>query len=104
MATDMGARTIGMDQKIGSLEVGKCADFVLVDLNKANTTPSYDPVASLVYSGSEGNISAVVVDGRLIYQDGHFTLVDEESILQRAELKAQELYRKSSVRENAPGR
>jgi hypothetical protein len=40
----------------------------------------------------------------LIYQDGHFTLVDEESILQRAELKAQELYRKSSVRENTPGR
>ena len=92
MATDLGAQSIGQDKKIGSLEIGKCADFVLVDLNKANTTPSYDLITSLVYSGSERNIYAVVVDGRLIYQDGHFTSVDEESILQRTKRKAEELY------------
>jgi 5-methylthioadenosine/S-adenosylhomocysteine deaminase len=95
MATDLGAQAIGQDKMIGSLEIGKCADIVLVDLNKVNTMPSYDPIASLIYSGSERNIYAVMVDGQLIYQDSHFTTVDEESILQRMKRKAQELYLQS---------
>jgi len=92
MATSQGAAAIQMADQIGSLEVGKRADIVAVDLEKPNTTPCYDPIASLVYSGTEGNIHSVFVEGDLIYDNGRFTRIDEEDILHRAQFKAQEMY------------
>lgn len=93
MATLQGAAALSMEDQIGSLEPGKRADFILVDYEKSNTTPCYEPVASLVYSGSEGNLAAVFVEGRLVYETGRFTHLDEAAIVRRAQDKALRLYR-----------
>lgn len=93
MATDQGAECINMADKIGTIEEGKQADIIVVDLQKANTTPCYDPIASLVYSGSSENISAVIINGEVIFDKGHFLKIDEMDILERAQKKAEELYK-----------
>jgi 5-methylthioadenosine/S-adenosylhomocysteine deaminase len=95
MATNQGAECINMQEKIGTIEVGKQADMVIIDLEKANTTPCYDPIASLVYSGSSENIATVIVNGAIIYNKGKFTHIDEVDILSRAQKKAQEIYQHS---------
>ncbi len=92
MATDQGAVCINMQDQIGSLEEGKKADILVVDLLKANTTPCYDPIASLVYSGNSDNISSVFVEGELILENGNFVKVDEHSLLETAQQKASQLY------------
>jgi 5-methylthioadenosine/S-adenosylhomocysteine deaminase len=92
MATEQGARAIHMQDQIGSIEVGKRADILVIDFEQPNTTPCYNPISSLVYSGNHSNIHAVFVEGSLIFEDGHFTKIDEEGILHQAQLKAQEIY------------
>jgi 5-methylthioadenosine/S-adenosylhomocysteine deaminase len=84
-----------MEDKIGSLVEGKQADILAVDLKKSNTTPCYDPIASLVYSGNNENIAAVFVEGELIFDQGKFTKVNETDILMRAQQKANELFQLS---------
>ncbi|MBE0686999.1 MAG: amidohydrolase [Anaerolineaceae bacterium] len=95
MATDQGANCLNMYDQIGSLEVGKRADIIVVDLQKPNTTPCYDPIASLVYSGNSGNISSVFVEGELIFDKAEFTHLNESEILIRAQQKASDLYQTS---------
>ena len=96
MATDQGAACINMQDQIGTIEVGKKADIIALDFNKPNTTPCYDPIASLVYSGNSENVTMVMVDGDIIYDQGIFSRFDEADILQRAQQKAQKIYQYST--------
>jgi 5-methylthioadenosine/S-adenosylhomocysteine deaminase len=98
MATEQGAACINMQDKIGSLSEGKQADILAIDLQKPNTTPCYDPIASLVYSGNNENIASVFVEGELIYNQGKFTKIDETDILVRAQQKAEDLFQFSMAK------
>ena len=69
------------------------ADLLVVDLDRPNTTPSYDPIASLVYSGNERNIHTVFVEGQLVMEDGSFKLVDERALMQSARDKTRALFK-----------
>lgn len=93
MATSEGAETIKMGDQIGTLSPGKRADIIVVDLDLPNTTPWYEPVTSLVYSGSERNVSALFIEGQLVLEAGKTTRVDEADLIRRAQQKAQELYK-----------
>ncbi|NPV57047.1 MAG: amidohydrolase [Anaerolineae bacterium] len=93
MATKEGAMTIGMADQIGTLQPGKRADILVVDLDRPNTTPCFDPIASLVYSGDECNIHSVFIEGDLVLEAGAFTRFDEAQLIARANQKAQALYR-----------
>ena len=93
MATDEGAAAIFMEDQIGSLQPGMRADLLVVDLDRPNTTPSYDPIASLVYSGNERNIHTVFVEGQLVMEDGSFKLVDERALMQSARDKTRALFK-----------
>lgn len=95
MATDQGAACINMQDQIGSLVEGKKADIIALDLNKPNTTPCYDPIASLVYSGNSENIAMVMVEGEIIFDQGIFSRIDEAEILQKAQQKAEKIYQYS---------
>jgi len=70
MATRNGARAIGLEQVTGSIEKGKCADIILVDMDKPHVTPMYDPYSSLVYSAKASDVSLVMVDGKILVRDG----------------------------------
>ncbi len=90
MATIEGAEALGLGQEIGSLEEGKRADFILIDLNKPSMTPLYtEPmrniVPNLVYSARGDEITTVVVDGRVIYEQGVIQTVNEKEILTTAQ-------------------
>lgn len=98
MATNLGADCLNMNDQIGSLEEGKKADIIAIDLQKPNTTPCYDPIASLVYSGNSENISSVFVEGELIFDNGEFTKLNEHQILCQAQQKATELYHFSTTK------
>ncbi len=80
MATIGGARAIDMDDRIGSIEVGKLADLVLVDTDSVNMVPMYDVYSALVYSANARDVRTVVVGGRVIVRDGKISTVDVEAI------------------------
>jgi 5-methylthioadenosine/S-adenosylhomocysteine deaminase len=84
MATIDGAHAIGMGDVIGSLEVGKRADVVVLDMSNLCVTPVHNPVSSLVYSQRGDEVDRVYVDGRLLVRDGSLVEVDERSILARS--------------------
>ncbi len=69
-ATVLGAKAIGLDGVTGSIEVGKHADIILVDLKKPHTTPMYDPYSCIVYSAKSSDVTHVLVNGELLVQEG----------------------------------
>jgi cytosine/adenosine deaminase-related metal-dependent hydrolase len=81
MATIDGARALGWDGEIGSLEPGKKADLVLFDLSHVEWVPHGDPVQALVWSASPTSIRETWVDGRRVYRDGRVTTVGDEAAL-----------------------
>lgn len=93
MATIDGARALGLEREIGSLEIGKKADFVLFNpYRNPKAVPVHNPVSTLVYSSTMENIETVAVDGRLLLEDGAFTVVaDEEAVLRNAQQAADAL-------------
>ncbi|NBD25880.1 5'-deoxyadenosine deaminase [Paenibacillus glycinis] len=87
MATIGGARTLGLDHLIGSIEPGKKADAVLLDLEDFHSFPSYDadPYSRVVYAASRGNVSYVWVDGKLVVERGKMKTVDKRNVLREAD-------------------
>ena len=84
MATIAGARALGLEAEIGSLEVGKRADLAIVAGNLENLVPRYDAYSHLAYATHGSNIRATVVDGRVLYKDGIFSTIDRDRILAAA--------------------
>ncbi|MGL5380926.1 amidohydrolase [Clostridium sp.] len=69
MATIEGAKVLGLDKKVGSLEIGKKADLVLIETKSVNMQPIYDYYAALVYSANPSNVEFVVVNGKTVVKD-----------------------------------
>jgi 5-methylthioadenosine/S-adenosylhomocysteine deaminase len=80
MATINAAKAMGMDHKIGSIEVGKLADLTAVRLNDLETLPYYDPIAHLVYSCGREQVSHTWVAGELRYSNGVFTNIEPSEL------------------------
>jgi 5-methylthioadenosine/S-adenosylhomocysteine deaminase len=96
MATIEGARAIGLDRQIGSLEVGKQADLILVDLSAPNLSPTLlnpirNLVPNLVYAASGHEVKSVMVAGKLLVEDYHILTVDESAIIAEAQVQAEQL-------------
>jgi len=84
MATIDAARALGMDQETGSLEPGKAADLVALDLRDPDTQPVYHPLSQLVYAASRGQVRHVWVAGRQLVCDGVALTLDRDAILAQA--------------------
>ena len=96
MATIEGARAIGLGDQIGSLEPGKQADLILVDLNALNllpvlTDPVRNIVPNLVYSATGREVDLVMVAGRVLLRDGHVLTADEADVRATAQAMAEEV-------------
>lgn len=94
MATMGGARALGMQAEIGSLEVGKRADLVVLDFQKAHLAPVIDPIANLVHNGLGSDVEQVYVDGERLVQNGRSTRVEFLEILAEAQNRAEALWKK----------
>ncbi|HEY8147837.1 MAG TPA: amidohydrolase, partial [Vicinamibacteria bacterium] len=85
MATLGGARALGMEDRLGSLEVGKRADVVVVSLAAARLHPMYDPVSHLVYVAKGADVRDVVIEGRVVMRDRKVLTMDETAVIRDAE-------------------
>ncbi len=81
MATINGAKALGWDKEIGSLEVGKQADLITIDLNKPHLQPIYDPYSHLAYAVNGSDVENVIINGRIVMRERVVKTLDEEKVL-----------------------
>jgi 5-methylthioadenosine/S-adenosylhomocysteine deaminase len=91
MATIGGARALGLERRIGSLEPGKRADVIVVDMSSARQTPMYDPVSHLVYATHGDDVQATIVNGRVLMRGRKALTLDEPAILAEARMLAEKV-------------
>ena len=84
MATREGARAIGMEQEIGSLEPGKRADLIIVAMTSPRQTPMYDPLSHLVYASRGDDVRTTVVNGKVLMRDRAVLTLQEPAVLAEA--------------------
>ena len=94
MGTLGGARALGRGQRLGSLEVGKLADLIIVGMSKARQQPLYDPVAQIVYASRGDDVETTIVNGKVLMRDRKVLTMDEAAVLRDARAAA-DLVRKA---------
>ncbi|MCP4667313.1 MAG: amidohydrolase [Deltaproteobacteria bacterium] len=88
MATIEGARALGLGTITGSLEIGKKADIIIVDMEKPHLTPLYNPYSHLVYAARGNDVSHTIINGRMVMEDRKLLTLDLEEIMTRAKEKS----------------
>ena len=91
IATIDGARALGLAEEIGSLEVDKRADLIVVDLNNLHAAPETDVISSLVYSAQASDVRTTVIDGRIVMRDRELTTMNEADVMAEANREAASL-------------
>jgi 5-methylthioadenosine/S-adenosylhomocysteine deaminase len=84
MATIGGARALHLEKQIGSLEVGKKADLILVETGAPHATPLYTVYSSLVYAQKSADVRTVVINGKIVMEDRRMLTLNEPEILAKA--------------------
>jgi 5-methylthioadenosine/S-adenosylhomocysteine deaminase len=84
IATEGGAQVLGLKDVVGTLDIGKKADFAVVDMDRRETAPAPLSVSTLVYSGNPQMVTDVMVDGHWVYRGGFFPHLDEDLIRHKA--------------------
>lgn len=91
MATINGAKALGIDNEVGTIEKGKRADLILIDIDKPHYYPRFNLVASLAYSAQSSDVETVIVDGKILMEDYQLTNIDVEKVIFHAEKCAKNL-------------
>ena len=91
MATINSARALGLDDKIGSLRAGKCADLIAIDLSEIENQPLHNPVSQLVYSNSGSRVSHAWVNGKLLLDNRQTTTLNLHELSERAQRWQQQI-------------
>jgi 5-methylthioadenosine/S-adenosylhomocysteine deaminase len=81
MATNGGAAALGMSSRLGSLEAGKKADLIIIDLNQPHLTPMYEPCSHLVYAARGADVRDVIIDGSIVMRERQLLEVDEQEVM-----------------------
>jgi cytosine/adenosine deaminase-related metal-dependent hydrolase len=97
MATIDGARALGLDDQIGSLEVGKCADVIVVDLKRLHAAPETDVISSLVYSAQPSDVRTTIIDGRVVMRDRGLMTMNELNVIAEANREAKLLSERANL-------
>ncbi|MFH1611766.1 MAG: amidohydrolase [bacterium] len=83
MATINGAKVLDLENKIGSLEINKKADIIILDFNQLHLTPWHNVISHLIYSSNGGDVSTVIINGRVVMEDRKIKQIGEQSILSK---------------------
>jgi cytosine/adenosine deaminase-related metal-dependent hydrolase len=97
MATINGAKALGMHNEIGSLEVGKKADLVLVALRKPHLIPAFNPISQLVYAAEGSDVDTVIIDGKVVMQNRALKTLDEDLVLGNATERGAKLLERAGI-------
>ncbi len=100
MATVNGAAVMGLSEEIGTLEPGKKADLVMVDLHKLHCTPitGSNIYARLVYEAHSSDVTLTMVDGRIVFENGRLTTIDEEEVIRNANRLIGRVYDRAGIK------
>ncbi|HEV8138425.1 MAG TPA: 5'-deoxyadenosine deaminase [Pyrinomonadaceae bacterium] len=96
MSTIDGARALGLADEIGSLEAGKRADVILVDLNELHAAPETNVVSSLVYSAQPSDVRTTIIDGRIAMREHKLATINEADVITEANREAGELSKRAN--------
>jgi len=91
MATIQGARALGLDESIGSLEKGKKADLIIIDIDKPHLTPMYNPVSHLVYAAMGSDVRTSIINGAIVMEEGHLKTINLKTVLDNISRIAKEI-------------
>jgi 5-methylthioadenosine/S-adenosylhomocysteine deaminase len=83
MATSWGGAVLGIEEEVGTIEIGKKADIIVVDLRSPHLVPFYHPFSALVYSANGADVRDVIVNGRLLLRDRTYQTLDPDEIMER---------------------
>ena len=97
MATIDGARALGLDKEIGSIEPGKRADLIIVDLTRMHATPAGDPISALVYSAQPADVRTTIIDGQVSMRDRQLLTLDERDVAANANREAAALMTRAGI-------
>lgn len=92
MATREGARALGMEETVGTLEPGKRADIILVSLDDARTLPAHEPHDSLALTANGRDVTTTIVDGKVLMEDRKVMVVDEKEVLREARERSARIF------------
>ena len=82
MATINGAKAMGLADQIGSIEPGKRADFIVINMDAPHLTPAWDPVSTIAYAATGTDVDTVVIDGKIVMEHRQVRTLDEQAILE----------------------
>jgi 5-methylthioadenosine/S-adenosylhomocysteine deaminase len=91
MATIDGARALGLEKEIGTVEIGKRADLALINLNRLHTTPHPDPISTIVYAAEASDVETVIIDGRVVMRERQLLTINEHEVIYSARDYAQQI-------------
>ena len=91
MATSWGGKILGLEREIGSIEVGKKADIIVVDIQSPHLVPLYNPTSTIVYSANGADVKDVIVNGQILMKDRNFRTLDPEEIIERVTAISREI-------------
>jgi 5-methylthioadenosine/S-adenosylhomocysteine deaminase len=97
MATSEAAAAIGLGDRIGRLSPGYRADILLLDPRRLPIAPSHNPISDVVYAGSSSCVHTVLVDGKVVVQDGKLLTLDTASLVEEAQARADSLVRRAGL-------
>jgi 5-methylthioadenosine/S-adenosylhomocysteine deaminase len=99
MATIGGAKAVGMEDEIGSIEVGKKADLAILNLNDFHTYPSYgvDPISRIVYSATRADVETTIINGEIVMENGSLKTVNKRMVLDEANNSIRRLLNRASI-------
>ncbi|KFZ05380.1 hypothetical protein V501_08406 [Pseudogymnoascus sp. VKM F-4519 (FW-2642)] len=104
MATINGAKALGLQDRIGSLEIGKKADFVAIDVGGIHSQPWFNPVSAVVYTATGRDVDVVVVDGKIVVKGGELLTMNEKEIIEEAVMRSREVVERAGLTEKVKGR
>jgi len=98
MATINGARALGLQNEIGSIQVGKRADMILVRLREPHLMPTISPLSNLVYAAEGSDVDTAFIDGKIVMENRVVKTLDESRILRQASERGEKLLERSGIR------
>lgn len=100
MATIGGARALGMDKYIGSIQKGKKADLVILETSSVNMQPIYDYYSTIVYSSNPSNVDTVIVDGKVLVRNKRFTEFDFDKCKEELKILSKKIIKAAKKLDN----
>ena len=85
MATSGGARVLGMGNLIGSIEAGKLADIIILDMNQPHLTPLYNPYSQLVYAARGADVKTSIINGKIVMENRRLLTIDLENAMRQCQ-------------------